>query len=125
MNDERRPKGVTALSLFFGFGAVVSAIAAVLLLFPGSLGDRTHSGFMITGGSLLMMALICAACIATSIGLWRCALWGFWAALVILSLNVAGDIIGVITVHDTRTLIGLPIGILLIWYLLQRRPIFA
>lgn len=35
--SETRPRGVTALSLFFFFGAAMSFIACVSLLFPGSL----------------------------------------------------------------------------------------
>jgi len=36
MTHPSRPSGITALSTFFLFGTVISGLAAVMLLFPGS-----------------------------------------------------------------------------------------
>ena len=36
MNTPSRPVAVTAISLFFFFGTLMSGLAALLLLFPGS-----------------------------------------------------------------------------------------
>lgn len=126
MSDERRPPGITALSMFFVFGAIVTGVMAALVLFPGDVetpATQSASPIMITIGLLLMIAA-CVACIAAAIGLWRCALWGMWTALVILCANILSDITDLITTHDWRTLIGLPLSGLLIWYLWSKKPMF-
>ncbi len=70
------------------------------------------------------MAVVCSACATAAIGLWRCTRWGFWTALVILSINLAGDTTNALLTGDKRTLIGLPIAGLMIWYLLRRQKLF-
>jgi hypothetical protein len=40
-------------------------------------------------------------------------------AIGILAVNLAGDSMNAIFRHDLRTLIGLPIGGLMIWYLMS------
>jgi len=37
--------------------------------------------------AVLLMGLVCAACVTVAIGLWRGARWGYWTALAILSIN--------------------------------------
>ncbi len=126
MSDERRPPGITALSMFFVFGAIVTGVMAALVLFPGDVdtpATQNSSPIMITIGLLLMIAA-CVACLAAAVGLWRSALWGMWTALVILCANILSDIIDLLTTHDWRTLIGLPLSGLLIWYLWSKKPMF-
>jgi uncharacterized membrane protein (DUF2068 family) len=132
MSNRSRPAGITALSLFFVFGTVMSGLAAVMLLFPGSvleplwrLNPQARAGFVTMGNwAVLLMALVCAACATAAIGLWRCARWGHWTALAILSINLAGDTLNALIAHDWRTLIGLPIGGVVIAYLFSKRRVF-
>jgi hypothetical protein len=42
-------------------------------------------------------------------------------AIVILSVNILGDLFNVFARHDPRTLIGLPIGGVMIIYLIRNR----
>jgi hypothetical protein len=42
-----------------------------------------------------------------------------------LSINMLSDAINAFVLHDLRTLIGLPIGGAVIWYLLRKRDEFS
>lgn len=133
MTDCHRQAGITVLSLFFVFGATMSVLAAVMLLFPGTpleplwrLNPRAHQAFAAMGLlAVLLMALVWAACAAAALGLWRCARWGYWVALVVLGVNLAGDAINAFVAHDWRTLIGLPVGGVMIAYLFSKRRLFV
>lgn len=63
------------------------------------------------------MATVGTGCAAAAIGLWRGARWGTRIALIILSLNIIGDLTNAFVRHDYRALIGLPIGGAMIFYL--------
>jgi hypothetical protein len=104
-----------------------------MLLFPGSpldvlwrLNPRAHEGLSSLGWpALLLMGVTSLACVTAALGLWRCTCWGLWAALAILSINLIGDLSNALITGDKRALIGLPIGGLMIWYLLSQRRLFA
>ena len=103
MTNRGRPLGITAPSLFFVFGVAMSGLAAVMLLFPGSvleplwrLNPRAREGFANMGAwAALLMGMVCAACTTAALGLLRCARWGYWTALAILSINLVGDTLNV------------------------------
>lgn len=116
-----------ALAIFFGFGATMSLLAALGLLFPGSLlepmwllNPEARAGLSSLGlWAVLLMAMVSAACAGSARGLWIRAEWGRRLAVAVLAVNLAGDLIGALARHDPRTLIGLPIGGLFIAYLLS------
>ncbi len=124
-----RLPGVLALGVFFAFGAVVSLVAAIALVFPGSplepmwrLNPDARQGFVTIGAwAILLMVVVSMACAASAIGLWVRAGWGRRLALGVLTVNLVGDLLGALIRHDPRTLIGLPIGGALIAYLLSAR----
>ena len=132
MTSENRSAWITALSLFFAFGTVVSGITVYMLSFPGSvleplwtLNPRARDGFTAMGSwALLLMVLVCTACATAAIGLWRRTRWGFWTAVTVLTVNLAGDTANVLIARDWRTLIGLPIGGLMLAYLVTQRRMF-
>ena len=132
MTQPSRPPGITALSFFFLFGTVMSGLAAVTLLFPGSvleplwrLNPRARDGFAAMGSwAVLLMVLVCVACGMAALGLQRCKRWGYWMALFILTINLAGDTANAVLAHDLRTLVGLPMGGAMIVYLLTKRSMF-
>jgi len=127
-----RPSGVTLVAFFFGFGALASGVAALLLLLPGTpldvlwrINPRGHEAFMLMGRwSVLLMVSICVLCGATALGLWRSRRWAYWTAISLLIINFLGDTINAF-LHDRRALIGLPIAALMIAYLASRRNIFV
>ena len=129
MTARPRPRGVTALSIFFAFGAAMSFTAAVALLFPGGflepvwrLNPRAREGFASIGSwAIGLMFAVFAACIFSAIGLWRGRRWGHRSAATVLTINVLGDMANGIFGGDPRAFIGVPIGLALLAYLRTRR----
>jgi len=111
----------------------MSGLTFLMLLFPGGpldalwrLNPRAQEGLSSLGSpALLLMSATSLACITAAVGLWRCARWGMWTALAILAVNLIGDTGNAVVTGDKRALIGLPIGGLMIWYLLSERQRFA
>jgi uncharacterized membrane protein len=100
-------------------------LTVVLLIFPGSrldslwaLNPDARIAFQFLGkAAIWLMFVVGAACAFAAIGLWRNSLWGIRIALVILSLNIFGDLWNAVVHHDYRALIGIPIGGAMIFYL--------
>lgn len=74
--------------------------------------------------AILLMMIVCGACAIAARGLWRLGRGGYWAAVVILTMNLLGDTGNALVLHDWRTLIGLPIGGFMLWYLIRKRDVF-
>ena len=110
----------------------MSGLTAFLLVLPGTaldglwrLNTRAHHQLAEAGlWAVLLMVSVCVACATAAIGLWRLRRWGYWTAVVILSLNMTGDSLNAILGHDWRTLIGLPIAIAMLAYLVTSRRVF-
>jgi len=100
-------------------------LTTFLLAVPGTpldslwkLNPEAHHAFAPLGGwAILLMAVVGTACGFAALGLWRGRRWGTRFALLILSINLAGDLFNVFERHDYRTLIGVPIAIAMIVYL--------
>ena len=111
---------------FFAFGATMCALTVNLLLFPGSaldslwrLNPDARLAFASLGHwSLVLMLTVGTACLFAAIGLWRGRPWGTWIALIILSINMLGDLTNVFVRHDYRGLIGVPVAGAMIFFLL-------
>jgi hypothetical protein len=124
-----RPLGVTALSLFFAAGALISGVSGIALAFPGSwlepiwrLNPTAHAAFASIGlWAVVVMLGVMTACAAATAGLWTGRRWGHRLAVGLLAVNLLGDLGNAFVRGDRRTLIGLPIGGLLLGYLLSRR----
>lgn len=129
--SEARPIGVTALSIFFWAGAVISFIVAVSLLFPGSflepmwrLNQRAREGFAGVGGwAILLMGVVSFGCAMAAAGLWRGSRWGYWLALILLAINLIGDIANVLLGTERRAAVGIPIVIAILVFLLASRRV--
>jgi len=128
----KRPLGVTVVSLFFAFGALMGALSATMLLFPGSvfyglwqINPQAKPGLTALGaGGVILMAGVCAVGATAAVGLWRCRRWGLWLSVTALAVNLAADLGNAVIRHDWRTLVGLPIGGAIIGYLILRRRVF-
>ena len=120
------------LVLFFGAGALICLVTMFALAFPGGvlepiwrLKPEARLEFQELGRwSIALMAVVGAACGLAAIGLAQNAEWGRRLALGVLTVNLIGDSLNALLRHDPWTLIGLPIGGLMIWYLLRRRASF-
>jgi hypothetical protein len=121
----KQPQRHYWFAAFFAFGATMSLLTVVLLLFPGTkldslwnLNPDAHVAFQSLGGwSILLMLGVGAGCALTAIGLWHRTLWGIRLGVAILLINITGDLVNVVTRHDYRSLVGLPIAGAMIFYL--------
>lgn len=113
------------LATFFAFGAVASVVTIAALLAGGALdavwrlNPEAHEGFRQIGTrwSVLLMVVVGSACAAAAYGLARRHTWGRRLALGILFVNLLGDSATALVRYDPRTLIGLPIGGGMMFYL--------
>ncbi len=127
-----KPLGITLLVIFFFAGAVIAWTTMLALAFPGGvlepiwrLKPEARVQFAELGRwSIALMAVVGSACGMAAFGLAKNKEWGRRLAIGVLAVNVIGDSLNAVLRHDPRTLIGLPIGGLMIWYLLRmkRKP---
>jgi hypothetical protein len=123
------PTGIRLLVAFFAFGATMCLLTVVLLLVPGTaldalwrLNPDAQTAFQSLGEfSILLMMVLGSACALAAFGLAKDRRWGINLALVILALNLAGDLVNAFARYDFRTLLGLPIGGAMIFYLSRMR----
>ena len=129
------PTGVKGLAVFFLFGAAMAGLASLSLLFPdGALEPmwqlkpeaRTQLGSLGPVG-IGLMAIVSIACAAAALGLRSLDGWGHKLAVALLGLNLVGDAASALFARNLWALIGIPIGGLMIAYLLQPhlRALFA
>ena len=123
-----RPLAVTFLIVLFAIGTVACLFAVITLMFPGSFLDvawrvnpRAYEDFTrLAGWSVVLMSAVFVACLLTAMGLWRRREWGYWLAMVMLITNLIGDAINVITGNEQRAVVGIPIVLILLLYLMRR-----
>jgi hypothetical protein len=128
VDAKRQPLGMTLLVIFFGAGAFICLVTMLALAFPGGvlepvwrLRPEAQTEFQKLGNwSALLMATVGLACGLAGLGLARQTVWGLRLAIGILTVNLIGDSLTAWFRHDWRTLIGLPIGGLMIWYLVRK-----
>jgi hypothetical protein len=121
---------VTLLVIFFSAGALICILVMLALAFPGSFlesiwrlrPDARAELEEFGTWSIALMAAVGAACGLAAFGLARNAEWGRRLAIGVLTVNLVGDTFNAVFRGDPRTLIGLPIGGLMIWYLVKRAP---
>ena len=130
MNRQRLSIGTTLLVIFFAGGASICVLIVLALAFPGYSLDsiwrfkpeaRVQFQEIGRGPSVALMAVVGVACGVSAIGLARNAQWGRRLAIAVLIVNLIGDSLNALLRHDPKTLIGLPIGGLMIWYLISAR----
>ena len=131
MNPNFRSVARILLIIFVAAGALICLVTMLALAFPGSflesiwqLKPEAHVQFLEIGcgASIALMAVVGGACGSAAIGLARNAEWGRRLAIAVLAVNLIGDSLNALLRHDPKTLIGLPIGGLMIWYLLRLSP---
>ena len=116
------------LVIFFAAGALICFVTTLALAFPGGflepiwqLKPEARLDFQQMGNwSIALMALVGTVCGLAAVGLARNVEWGRRLAIGILIVNLVGDTLNAILRHDPITLIGLPIGGLMIYYLVRK-----
>ena len=125
----RRPWVVSALSLFFAFGAAISFTSMISLLSPGGalepmwrLNPRAREAFSGMGPwAIVLMAVVCSACLSASLGLWRGRRWGYVIAVALLLVSLLGDLANAVLGLEPRAWVGVPVAALLLVFLTTRR----
>ena len=124
-----RPIGITLLSIFSFVSTGITLLASLSLLFPNGalepiwkLNPRARGELGTIGlWAVLLFFVVGVACLIAGIGLWRGKRWGYLLAIVGLSINALGDLINTLSGREPRAVIGIPIVILILGYLLTRR----
>ena len=129
LEPKKRPLGITALSMFFMAGAVICLVASLSLLLHDSfiepmwrLNPRARAGFTTMGRwAILLLFTVGIACARAAIGLWRGATYGHRFAIVLIAINLAGDIINTVLGTEQRAIVGVPIALAILIYLVSKR----
>jgi hypothetical protein len=128
VSQNRRLVGTTLLVIFFAAGALICLVTMLALAFPGGflepiwrMKPEARVEFQRIGStSIALMAVVGAACGLAAVGLAKNAEWGRRLAIGVLAVNLVGDSLNALLRHDVKTLIGLPIGGLMILFLVRR-----
>lgn len=120
-----RPGRITALSIFFMAGTIISFTSAISLLSPNSflepmwkLNPRALDAFHHMGfWAILLMFVVSIFCGLAAYGLWNGELWGYYIAIGMLIINLIGDIYNFGSGIERRAFIGIPIVILILFFI--------
>ena len=121
--------GFTAIGVFLFFGAVMASLAATTLLWGGTVLDRVwalnpvaYKQIVPLGGAVgILFLLLGAALTAAGIGWFRRRLWGWRLAVVIIAIQVLGDLVNCVRGDWLRGGVGIVIAGALLLFLLQPR----
>ena len=126
---QKRPRGVSALSIFFLAGALISFTASASLLFPGSFieplwrfNPRAHQHLSELGlWAALLLFAVSISCALAAVGLWRRAPWGHKLAVGLIAINLVGDVANTVMGTEPRAIVGVPIALAILVYLLRKK----
>jgi hypothetical protein len=122
--------GRILLVIFFAAGALISVVVMLALVFPGTDLEsvwrlkpeaRTQFQTIGRGASAALMTIVATGCGFAAVGLARNREWGRRLAIGILIINLIGDLLNAFFTRDAKTLIGLPIGGLMILFLVRTK----
>ena len=124
-----RPFVITALVTLFVIGTLASLLSVLSLTFPGSflepiwrLNRHAYEQFIRLGSwAIVLMSVVCVACLCAAIGLYLRRRWGYWLAVAMLGANLVGDLLAVTTGQEPRAIVGVPVALLVLIYLMRRR----
>src|SRR6185369_12890307 len=121
--DRNRPADITALSLFFGFGAILCAAAALMVHSTGELPKIWRATAVSTLGTeaVSWLVMVCIACVVASLGLWRVSYWGFLTGTIVLIIGLIVRFWRAIAANDWWGLLIVVTVAALVWLYLQRR----
>ena len=125
----RRPLGIKLLSIFFMAGAVISFTASLSLLRPNSflesmwrVNPRGRIGLASLGWwAIPLLFMVSVSCAFAAVGLWREARWGHRIAVTLIAINLIGDVANTLSGTEPRAIVGVPIALAILWYLLSKR----
>lgn len=123
------PPGFSPIGLFLFFGALMAALAATTLLWPGTILDRLWSLNPSAHARLaphrrvvgILFLPLSAALACSGVGWFRRRPWGWKLTVAILTIQALGDTTSLITGDYLRGAAGLIIAGALLFYLLRTR----
>lgn len=126
---KKRPRGISALSIFFLAGSLISLTASASLLFPGNfivplwrVNPRAHKHLLDTAPwSVALLFAVSVACGMAAVGLWRRAAWGHKIAVCLIAFNFIGDVANTVMGTEPRAIFGVPIALAILIYLLRKK----
>jgi hypothetical protein len=121
------PRGLTAIGVFLFFGATMASLAGTTLVWPGTalsklwvLNAAAYRQLAPLGWRIGILFLGLGAALATAgVGWFRRSRWGWKLALVIIAIQVAGDLINLLRGDFVRGGTGVVIAGGLLLYLLR------
>lgn len=98
--ERKIPAGFVPIGVFFVFGAIMSAYAAITLLVPGTfldalwaLNKHGHEGLAVLGRlAALPFAILFPMLGLAAVGWFRRRHWGWVLGVTIIAINMAGDV---------------------------------
>ena len=116
-----------AFTIFFAFGAAVSGLAAISLLYPHSflepiwqIKPAARTSFASFGlWAIVLLSFVSIACGTAAIGIWRGARWAHVLAIILISINLIGDVANYLLGIEPRAIVGVPIAAAMLWYLIR------
>jgi hypothetical protein len=124
-----RPLGITALIIFFLVGTLISFLAGLSLLVPFAcfnvmwrVNPHGHEVLLRIGlWAVVLLFAASASCAAAAAGLWRRTRWGHILAITLIGINLLSDLINAVLGIEPRALVGVPIALMILLYLVSRR----
>ncbi len=124
-----KPPGFTAIGIFLFFGATMASLAAMTLIWRGTILDRAwalnpkayQQLAPLRGNVGILFLLLSLALAATGIGWFRHRLWGWKLAVAIIGAQIVADMANAIRGELIRGGIGVVIAGALLFYLLSPR----
>ena len=130
---QSQSRALIAIGIFLFFGAVMASLAGTTLLLPGTelermwaLNPTTHKQLMpFRGVAGVLFLLLGAALAVAGIGWFKCRLWGWQLAVVIIATQVMGDLVNILRGDVLKGAIGFAIASGLLLYLLRSKEVRA
>jgi hypothetical protein len=126
-------RALTAIGILLFFGAVMACLAGTTLLWRGTVLDRMwvlnpvayKRLVTLSGAAGVMFLLLGAALAVAGTGWFKRRLWGWRLAVVIIAVQVLGDLVNVLRGDIVRGAIGFTIAGGLLFYLLCSKEVRA
>ena len=128
-NTKPMPPGFAAIGIFLIFGAAMAGFAATTLLWRGTALDRVwilnptaYQQLVPLGSKVgILFLLLSAALVVSGLGWFRRRLWAWRLAVVIIAIQVLGDIVNLVRGDLLRGATGVIIAGALLIYVLSPR----
>jgi hypothetical protein len=123
------PRGITAIGIFFCFAALMAALAGTTLVWRGTVLDRlwtlnapAYAQLAPLGRTIGIPFLIFSVILlTTAVGWFRQRRWGWYLGVVLIVIQLAGDLMNLFLGQLVRGGVGLLIAGFLLVYMLRPR----